>query len=74
MDFAVAAMYVRRRLDSESSKHLAESMTNSIKESFKENLKNMDWLDEETSTAVKDKVDVILNWIGNLLPIVILFI
>ena len=64
MDFAVSSMFLRKRVDSESKKHLAQSMTASIKEAFKENLNNLDWLNDETRVQVREKVDAMDSLIG----------
>ena len=57
MDFAVSSMFLRKRVDS-------ESMTASIKEAFKENLNNLDWLNDETRVRVREKVDAMDSLIG----------
>lgn len=65
MGFAVGAMFIRKKFDVEANKHLAEAMTESIKEAFKENyLENLFWLDDDTRFAVKDKVDAMSTLIG----------
>ncbi len=57
MDFAISAMFLRQRADSKSKMDLAYNMAKAIKESFKENLNNLDWLDDETRLGVGEKVD-----------------
>lgn len=59
-------MFLRRSVDSESKKQLAEIMAKSVREAFKENLNHLNWLDEETRTSIKEKVDAITNLIGTI--------
>ena len=66
MGYAVGAMFVQQNFR-EESKQLAESMANAIKGAFKNNLDNLDWMDDETREAAKDKADAIINFIGSLL-------
>ncbi len=62
---ALWAMYIRKRFKSESnSKHLAETMAKSIKEAYKENLENLDWMDDSTRMLLKDKVDAVTTLMG----------
>ena len=46
----------------------AESMIESVKEAFKTNLKNLDWMDEETRKSARGKADAITDMIGTLAP------
>ncbi len=41
-------------------------MAKSVREAFKENLNHLNWLDEETRTSIKEKVDAITNLIGTI--------
>ena len=65
MDYAVSAIFLRNRDNVESKKHLAEIMSTSIKEAFKENVKNLSWLDEKTRRKIARKVDTMYSLIGN---------
>ena len=66
MPFAVSAMRIRKRFDSESSRALAESMIKSIKESFKENLNNLDWLGDDAHLLLRNKVEALSSLMGNI--------
>ena len=63
MGFAVGAMFVRQSFRGES-KPLAESMISSVKEAFKSNFDNLDWMDDETRQAARLKADAITDMIG----------
>lgn len=65
MGFAVGAMFVRQSFRGES-KPLAESMIAAVKEAFKNNFENLDWMDEETRSAARDKANAITDMIGKL--------
>ncbi len=65
MPLALGAMFLRNRLGSESSKHLVmETIGQSIKEAYKENLSSLSWMDNETRILLRDKVDAIRTLIG----------
>lgn len=42
----------------------AEDMINSVRTAFKENLKDLDWMDPETRQLAMDKADAITDMIG----------
>lgn len=64
MNLAVSSMYLRRSVDSETKKRLAEAMTKFIQGALKENINRVKWLDDDTRTSIKDKIDAITNLIG----------
>lgn len=64
MSYAVGAMLVRNKIQGESKKLLAESIMGAIREAFKTNLDNLDWMDDGMRGAVKDKADAIAILIG----------
>ena len=59
--FALGAMFVRSVFHG-SSKPQAEIMIEEIKEAFKENLPNLEWMDEETRQLARQKVSVLLSF------------
>nr|CAG4635968.1 EOG090X01U4 [Eubosmina coregoni] len=63
LGFAVGAMFIRQNFLGKS-KPLAESMITYIKDAFKSNFNNLDWMDEETRKAARDKADAITDMIG----------
>ncbi|KZS20196.1 Endothelin-converting enzyme 1 [Daphnia magna] len=63
LGFAVGAMFVKQNFHGES-KPLAENMIAAVKEAFKNNFDNLDWMDEETRLAARDKADAITDMIG----------
>ena len=42
-------------------------MISQVKEAFKTNFKNLDWMDEETRQAARDKADAISDMIGKVI-------
>ncbi|XP_050440640.1 endothelin-converting enzyme homolog [Adelges cooleyi] len=63
LGFALGALYVRDVFHGQSKK-LAEEMINEIRTSFKENFKNLDWMDKETLIEAEKKADAITDMIG----------
>ncbi|KPJ19277.1 Endothelin-converting enzyme 1 [Papilio machaon] len=61
--FAVGAMFVREVFHGEA-KTQGEIMIDHIRTAFKENLKNLDWMDAETRQAAEIKADAITDMIG----------
>lgn len=61
--FAVGAMFVREVFHGES-KPQAEEMINEVRNAFKNNLKNMKWMDNETKKSAEIKADAISDMIG----------
>ena len=41
-------------------------MVKTVKEAFKTNFKNLDWMDEETRNSAREKADAITDMIGNI--------
>ncbi|KAI5636454.1 peptidase family m13 domain-containing protein [Phthorimaea operculella] len=60
--FAVGAMFVREVFHGEA-KTQGEIMIDNIRNAFKRNLKNLDWMDEETRKAAEIKADAITDMI-----------
>lgn len=56
-------MFVREKFDGES-KQQAEEIFNEIRKAFKENLKNLSWMDEETKAMAEEKADLISGMFG----------
>ncbi|XP_049881763.1 endothelin-converting enzyme homolog isoform X2 [Pectinophora gossypiella] len=61
--FAVGAMFVREVFHGEA-KTQGEIMIDNIRNAFKRNLRNLDWMDEETRGAAEIKADAITDMIG----------
>lgn len=61
--FAIGAMYVRELFQGDS-KAKAEEMINSVRTAFKENLKQLSWMDKETRELAEEKADAITDMIG----------
>ncbi|XP_073958611.1 M13 family metallopeptidase neprilysin 3 isoform X3 [Choristoneura fumiferana] len=61
--FAVGAMFVREVFHGEA-KTQGEFMIDNIRNAFKNNLKNLDWMDSETMMAAEVKADAITDMIG----------
>ncbi|XP_054269922.1 endothelin-converting enzyme homolog [Macrosteles quadrilineatus] len=61
--FALGAMYVRELFQG-NSKSMAEDMINTIRTAFKENLKDLNWMDPETRILAMEKADAITDMIG----------
>ena len=66
MGFAVSAMFVRQTSSHGESEKLIKSMLAAIKKSFKKNLDNLEWLDDETRQAAKDKADAVTEAVGKM--------
>lgn len=60
---AIGAMFVRAVYDDETKPKVQE-MINSIRLAFKENLKNLKWMDPESRKLANEKVDAISDIIG----------
>ncbi|VVC45563.1 Hypothetical protein CINCED_3A014184 [Cinara cedri] len=63
LGFALGALYVREVFHGQSKK-LAEEMINEIKTAFKDNFKNLHWMDKETLIEAEQKADAITDMIG----------
>ncbi|XP_011301626.1 endothelin-converting enzyme 1 isoform X2 [Fopius arisanus] len=63
MGFAIGAMFVREVFHGKS-KPKAEEMINEIRTAFVKNLRNLDWMDEETRKAAEEKANAITDMIG----------
>ena len=70
MPFALGAMFIRS--EEQSNKHLAENMAKYIKDTFKENLSNLRWLDNESRLLLKGKIDAINVLIGKSINVYVL--
>ncbi|XP_008202483.2 neprilysin-2 [Nasonia vitripennis] len=60
---SASALYVRKYFDNEA-KHNAEEMIQNIQQSFKNILRELDWMDEKTKKAALEKVDWIAPYIA----------
>ncbi|XP_065172885.1 endothelin-converting enzyme homolog isoform X2 [Atheta coriaria] len=63
LGFAVGAIFVREVFQGDSKIH-AEAMINNVRNAFKKNFKNLDWMDKETREAAEAKADAISDMIG----------
>ncbi|XP_063370105.1 endothelin-converting enzyme homolog isoform X2 [Cydia amplana] len=63
LGFAVGAMFVREVFHGEA-KTQGELMIDNIRNAFKNNLRNLDWMDSETMKAAETKADAITDMIG----------
>lgn len=61
--FAIGAIFVREVFHQESKEH-AEEMINNVRNAFKNNFKNLKWMDEETRKVAIEKADAISDMIG----------
>lgn len=61
--FAIGAMFVREVFHGEAKPH-AEEMINEVRNAFKQNLKNLEWMDAETRQLAEEKADAISDMIG----------
>lgn len=61
--FAIGAMFVREVFQGEA-KPQAEDLINSVRLAFKDNLKNLQWMDPETRILANEKADAISDMIG----------
>uniref|UniRef100_A0A671RP32 endothelin-converting enzyme 1 n=1 Tax=Sinocyclocheilus anshuiensis TaxID=1608454 RepID=A0A671RP32_9TELE len=63
LGFALGALFVKATFDKQS-KEIAEGMINEIRTAFKDALDDLNWMDEQTRQAAKDKADAIYDMIG----------
>lgn len=63
LGFAIGAIFVREVFD-QNSKTQAEEMINNVRNAFKTNFKNLNWMDDETRKVAIDKADAISDMIG----------
>ncbi|XP_056118554.1 endothelin-converting enzyme 2b isoform X1 [Rhinichthys klamathensis goyatoka] len=63
LGFALGALFVKATFDKQS-KEIAEGMINEIRSAFKNALDDLNWMDEQTRQAAKDKADAIYDMIG----------
>ncbi|XP_055546148.1 endothelin-converting enzyme homolog isoform X1 [Wyeomyia smithii] len=63
LGFAIGAMFVRDVFHGES-KPRAEEMINEVRTAFKDNLKSLVWMDNETRRLAEEKADAISDMIG----------
>lgn len=61
--FAIGAIFVREVFD-QNSKTQAEEIINNVRNAFKNNFKNLKWMDEDTRKVALDKADAISDMIG----------
>ncbi|XP_060098593.1 endothelin-converting enzyme 2 [Heteronotia binoei] len=63
LGFALGALFVKATFD-RHSKEIAEDMIGEIRTAFEESLHQLDWMDEKTKQAAKEKADSIYDMIG----------
>ncbi|XP_038864502.1 endothelin-converting enzyme 1-like isoform X4 [Salvelinus namaycush] len=63
LGFALGALFVKATF-AEDSKAIAEDMVSEIKWAFEDSLKYVDWMDQETKKAAKEKAEAIYNMVG----------
>uniref|UniRef100_A0A8C4D919 endothelin-converting enzyme 1 n=1 Tax=Dicentrarchus labrax TaxID=13489 RepID=A0A8C4D919_DICLA len=63
LGFALGALFVKATFD-KHSKEIAEEMINEIRTAFKDALDRLNWMDDHTRQAAKDKADAIYDMIG----------
>ncbi|XP_053161461.1 endothelin-converting enzyme 2 isoform X2 [Hemicordylus capensis] len=63
LGFALGALFVKATFD-RHSKEIAEDMITEIRAAFEESLDHLDWMDETTRQAAKEKADSIYDMIG----------
>uniref|UniRef100_A0A8D0HA55 endothelin-converting enzyme 1 n=1 Tax=Sphenodon punctatus TaxID=8508 RepID=A0A8D0HA55_SPHPU len=63
LGFALGALFVKATFDRHSKK-IAERMISEIRTAFEESLDQLDWMDEMTRQAAKEKADAIYDMIG----------
>ncbi|XP_066475738.1 endothelin-converting enzyme 2 [Tiliqua scincoides] len=63
LGFALGALFVKATFD-RHSKEVAEDMIAEIRTAFEESLDQLDWMDEKTRQAAKEKADAIYDMIG----------
>ncbi|XP_072852393.2 endothelin-converting enzyme 2 isoform X2 [Pogona vitticeps] len=63
LGFALGALFVKATFD-RHSKQIAEDMIAEIRTAFEESLDQLEWMDEKTRQAAKEKADSIYDMIG----------
>uniref|UniRef100_A0A8C8RHB8 endothelin-converting enzyme 1 n=1 Tax=Pelusios castaneus TaxID=367368 RepID=A0A8C8RHB8_9SAUR len=63
LGFALGSLFVKATFDRDS-KEIAEEMISEIRTAFEESLDELDWMDEKTRQAAKEKADAIYDMIG----------
>ncbi|KAJ7324704.1 hypothetical protein JRQ81_017724 [Phrynocephalus forsythii] len=63
LGFALGALFVKATFD-RHSKQIAEDMISEIRAAFEESLNQLEWMDEKTRQAAKEKADSIYDMIG----------
>lgn len=63
LGFALGALFVKEAFQGES-KVMAAQMVEEVRSAFKRNLPDLEWMDDETRNAAKEKADNILDLIG----------
>ncbi|XP_067392568.1 endothelin-converting enzyme 2 [Emydura macquarii macquarii] len=63
LGFALGSLFVKATFDRDS-KEIAEEMISEIRTAFEESLDQLDWMDEKTRQAAKEKADAIYDMIG----------
>ncbi|KAF5279864.1 hypothetical protein FQA39_LY18209 [Lamprigera yunnana] len=63
LGFAIGAIFVREVFQGDS-KTEAETMVSNVRNAFKDNFKNLKWMDFETRIAAEEKADAISDMIG----------
>nr|XP_061811873.1 endothelin-converting enzyme 2-like isoform X1 [Nerophis lumbriciformis] len=63
LGFALGALFVKATFD-KHSKDIAEEMIEEIRAAFKRALERLDWMDDDTRRAAKEKADSIYDMIG----------
>ncbi|XP_006017174.1 endothelin-converting enzyme 2 [Alligator sinensis] len=63
LGFALGSLFVKATFDRDS-KAIAEEMISEIRTAFEEALDQLDWMDEKTKQAAKEKADAIYDMIG----------
>lgn len=64
--FAIGAIFVKEVFHQES-KVQAEEMINNVRDAFKNNFKNLKWMDEWTRKVAIEKADAMTDMIGKIL-------
>ncbi|XP_024235257.1 endothelin-converting enzyme 1 isoform X5 [Oncorhynchus tshawytscha] len=63
LGFALGALFVKATF-AEDSKAIAEDMVSEIKWAFEDSLKYVDWMDQGTKKAAREKAEAIYNMVG----------
>ncbi|XP_051895036.1 endothelin-converting enzyme 1-like isoform X2 [Pristis pectinata] len=63
LGFSLGALFVKAAF-ADDSKQIAEGIISEIKVAFKERIRKVPWMDEETKKAAREKADAIYNMIG----------